>query len=164
MNVNRIIPVSEDNTLGAVQEFMTSILNRNLVDALFVPQTAANSTVSAALVSNPDAIRRSNPFAPIMVANAARQVAEATLKQPDRHIGAVLRPCEIRALVELAKRGRANLANLTVVGIDCLGTFAPFDYMRKMLGAGGTTEMTVQCMQVARPARCASGLRRAART
>jgi len=149
MNVNRIIEVSEGNTLGAVQEFMASVLNRNLVDALFVPQTAADSTVSAALVSNPDAIKRSNPFAPIMVANAARQVAEATVKQPDRHIGAVLRPCEIRALVELAKRGRANLANLTVIGIDCLGTFAPFDYMRKMLGAGGATEMTAQCMQVA---------------
>ncbi len=149
MNVNRIMEVSEGNTLGAVQEFMASILNRNLVDALFVPQTAADSTVSAALVSNPDAINHSNPFAPIMVANAARQVAEATVKQPDRHIGAVLRSCEIRALVELAKRGRANLANLTVIGIDCLGTFAPLDYMRKMLGAGGAAEMTTQCMQVA---------------
>jgi formate dehydrogenase subunit beta len=149
MNVNRIIQVQGNNTLGAVQEFMASFLNRNLVDALFVPQTAADSTVSAALVSHPDAIKRSNPFAPIMVANAAKQVAEATMKQPDRHIGAVLRPCEIRALVELAKRGRANLANLTVVGIDCLGTFAPFDYVRKMLTAGGAVEMTAQCMQVA---------------
>jgi formate dehydrogenase subunit beta len=149
MNVNRIITVSEGNTLGAVQAFMSSLLSRNLVDALFVPQTAADSTVSAALVSNPDAVKRSNPFAPIMVANAAKQVAEATMKQPDRHIGAVLRPCEIRALVELAKRGRANLADLTVVGIDCLGTFAPFDYMRKMLTAGSATEMAMQCMRVA---------------
>jgi len=66
---------------------MASFLNRNVVDALFVPQTAADNTVSAALVSNPDAIKRSNPFAPIMVANAAKQVAEATMKQPDRHIG-----------------------------------------------------------------------------
>ena len=149
MNVNRIIEVSEGNTLSAVQEFMSSFLMRNMVDALFVPQTAADSTVSAALVSNPDAIKRSNPFAPIMVANAAKQVAEATVKQPDRHIGAVLRPCEIRALVELAKRGRANLANLTVIGIDCLGTFAPFDYMHKLLTAGSATGMAMQCMQVA---------------
>src|SRR5574340_470126 len=137
MNVNRIMPVSEGNTLGAVQEFIAAFLDRNLVDALFVPQTAADTTVSAALISNPDAIKRSNPFAPIMVTNAAKQVAEQTLRQPERHIGAVLRPCEIRALVELAKRGRANLANLTVVGIDCLGTFAPFDYMRKAVAAGG---------------------------
>jgi len=55
------------------------------------------------------------------------------LAQPDRHIGAVMRPCEVRALVELAKRGRANLANLTVVGIDCLGTLEPFDYARQVL-------------------------------
>lgn len=149
MNVNRIIEVSEGNTLAAVQAFMSSLLERNLVDALFVPQTAPDGTVSAALISNPDAIKRSNPFAPIMVANAAKQVAEQTVKQPERHIGAVLRPCEIRALVELAKRGRANLANLTVVGIDCLGTFAPFDYMRKLLKAGNAAEMAAQCMQVA---------------
>ena len=149
MNVNRIIPVSEANTLGAVQEFMAAFLHHNLVDALFVPQTAADSTVSAALVSNPDAIKRSNPFAPVMVANAAKQVAEVTMKQPNRHIGAVLRPCEMRALVELAKRGRANLVNLTVVGIDCLGTFAPLDYVHKLLTTGGAIEMTMQCMQVA---------------
>ena len=149
MNVNRIIEVSDGNTVNAVQAFMSSFLEHNLVDALFVPQTAADGTVSAALVSNPDAIKRSNPFAPIMVANAAKDVAAATLKQPDRHIGAVLRPCEIRALVELAKRGRANLANLTVVGIDCLGTFAPFDYMRKLLKAGNAVEVAAQCMQVA---------------
>jgi len=153
MNVNRIIEVSEGNTLDTVQAFMSSFLERGLVDALFVPQTASDGTVSAALISNPDAIKRSNPFAPIMVANAAKQVAEQTLKQPDRHIGAVLRPCEIRALVELAKRGRANLANLTVVGLDCLGTFAPFDYMRKLLKAGNAVEMArqvaAQCMQVA---------------
>ena len=163
MNVNRIIEVQEANTLSAVQEFMASFLNHTLGDALFVPQTAADGTVSAALVSNPDAIKRSNPFAPIMVANAAKQVAEATMKQPDRHIGAVLRPCEIRALVELAKRGRANLANLTVVGIDCLGTFMPLDYMRRMLMAGGSVEMTTQCMQVAEEGEIACQTRTACR-
>lgn len=149
MNVNRIIQVSEGNPLNAVQTFMSSFLERNLVDALFVPQTAADDTVSAALISHPEAIQRSNPFAPIMVANAARQVAEQTLEQPDRHIGAVLRPCEIRALVELAKRGRANLANLTVVGIDCLGTLAPLDYARQLHKVGSAIEMAALCMQVA---------------
>ena len=60
-----------------------------------------------------------------------------------------MRPCEIRALIELSKRGRARLANVTVVGIDCLGTFEPFDYMRRMLTAGSAMQMAVQCMQVA---------------
>jgi formate dehydrogenase subunit beta len=149
MNVNWIIEVKEGGPLEAARGFMSVLLKANRVDALFAPQTAADGTVSAALVSNPDALGKSNPFAPIMVANAAKGVAQATLAQPDRHIGAVLRPCEIRALVELAKRGRANLANLTVVGIDCLGTLEPFDYMQKMLVAGGAVEMTFQCMQVA---------------
>jgi formate dehydrogenase subunit beta len=149
MNVNRVIEVKEGNTLEAAQSFLSFLLQANAVDALFAPQTAADGTVSATLVSNPDALARSNPFAPIMVANAAKDVATATMKQPDRCIGAVLRPCEIRALVELAKRGRANLTNLTAVGIDCLGTLEPFEYMRKMLSAGGVAEMTTQCMQVA---------------
>ena len=149
MNVNRILEVKEGNTLEAARGFLSSLLQSNLVDGLFAPQTAADSTVSATLVSDPDALVKSNPFAPIMVANAAKQVAQATLAQPDRHIGAVLRPCEIRALVELAKRGRANLANLTVVGIDCLGTLEPSDYARQVLATGGAAQMTAQCMQVA---------------
>src|SRR5512135_3383211 len=108
MNVNRILEVKESSPLDAARGFLSSLLRAERVDALFVPQTAADGTVSAALVSDPTAIKKSNPFAPVMVANAAMDVARATLAHPDRHIGAVLRPCEIRALVELAKRGRAN--------------------------------------------------------
>jgi len=163
MNVNRVIEVQQGNTLGAVQAFLSSLLTRNLVEALFVPQTAADGAVSAALISHPDAITRSNPFAPIMTANAAKQVADATIKQPERRLGAVLRPCEIRALVELAKHGRAHLANLTVVGIDCLGTFELFDYMRRLLTAGSAAGMTAQCMTVAEEGEMACETRTACR-
>ena len=40
---------------------------------------------------------------------------------------AVLRPCEIRAAIELAKQGRLDLTNLILVGVDCLSTYEP-DY------------------------------------
>jgi hypothetical protein len=35
----------------------------------------------------------------------------------------VLRSREIRALIELVKLQQANLDNLTIIGVDCLGTY-----------------------------------------
>ncbi len=147
MNVNRIIEL-RGNTLGAIQDFLVSLLTRENVNALFAPVVAADGTVSATLVSNPQALKQANPFVPVMVGNAATTVAEATLKSEGRRIGAVLRPCEIRALIELSKRGRARLEHVTVIGIDCLGTFDPPTFKQRLAEAGGVEAMTAQCMQV----------------
>jgi formate dehydrogenase subunit beta len=46
-------------------------------------------------------------------------------KQP---IGVVMRPCQIRALIELVKLNQANLENILIIGVDCLGTFTPTTY------------------------------------
>jgi formate dehydrogenase subunit beta len=48
----------------------------------------------------------------------------------------VLRNCEIRALVELVKLQQASVEGLTIVGIDCLGTYEVQDYAQL---AKGTT-------------------------
>jgi len=45
-------------------------------------------------------------------------------------IGVVLRPCELRALVELAKLQQANLADLLTIGVDCPGTYDVPTYSR----------------------------------
>lgn len=148
MNVNRIMVVKEGDTLGAVQGFLVAWLARGNVDALFVPLVADNGAVSVSLVDQPAALKRANPFVPVMMANAATAVAAATMQTNARHIGAVLRPCEIRALIELSKRGRARLENVSVIGIDCLGTFDPPEFERRLAELGGVAAMTARCMQV----------------
>jgi len=148
MNVNRIVEVKGQNTLETVQDFLVAFLTGENVDVLFAPIVAADGTINATLVSNPMVLKNANPFVPVMVANAAKSVADATMQSDSRHIGAVLRPCEIRALIELSKRGRARLERVTVIGIDCLGTFDPPDFRQHLSRVGGVEGMLAQCMQV----------------
>lgn len=150
MNVNRVLDIKGGDTLETARAFLAGLLRSGTLDALVVAQQAADGAVSAELVNDPAAIARSNPFAPVMMNNAAAAVARATRQDSRRSIGAVLRPCEVRALVELSKRGRARLVDLTVIGLDCLGTFNPPDYRLRLGKSGGIAAVTDECMQVAR--------------
>ncbi len=147
MNVRRIIEVKGRNTLGTVQDFLASLLTRHDVDALFAPAISADGTVGTTLISDPAVLKQVNPFMPVMMANAAVIVAAATMQPDAQRIGAVMRPCEIRALIELSKRGRARLEKVTVIGTDCLGTFDPPEFERRLAEAGDVETMTMRCMQ-----------------
>jgi formate dehydrogenase subunit beta len=77
-----------------------------------------------------------NPLVPLMPINGARAVSALTGKRAPGRIGAVLRPCEIRALIELVKLQQATLDDLTMIGIDCPGTFEMPRYMERLESAG----------------------------
>ncbi len=47
-------------------------------------------------------------------------------------IAVVLRPCEIRALVELVKLQQASMAPFLVIGMDCWGTYSIQEYAAKV--------------------------------
>ncbi|MHC4173652.1 MAG: 4Fe-4S dicluster domain-containing protein [Planctomycetota bacterium] len=47
-------------------------------------------------------------------------------------IAVVLRPCELRTLVELVKLQQASLDRFVVIGVDCWGTYSVEDYAAKV--------------------------------
>jgi formate dehydrogenase subunit beta len=64
-----------------------------------------------------------------MPVNTARVISDMTKVTPSsKKIGVVLRNCEIRALLELVKLRQASLENITLIGIDCLGTYTVNNY------------------------------------
>ena len=52
-------------------------------------------------------------------------------------IALVLRPCEIRALVELVKLQQVDLSPFLVIGVDCWGTYSIQDYAAKVKDGSG---------------------------
>jgi formate dehydrogenase subunit beta len=118
-----VIPVKNGDTLAAVRGFLKRLLETGVVDALLVPMETSAGTVTPALVAEPDLLDAANPLAPVMGLNAARVAGHVSIREPRGHIGVVLRPCELRALVELVKLQQASLEDLVTVGIDCLGTY-----------------------------------------
>ncbi len=52
-------------------------------------------------------------------------------------IAVVLRPCEIRALVELVKLQQVDLSPFLIIGVDCWGTYSVPDYAAKVKEGSG---------------------------
>lgn len=125
------IEVEQGHMLAAAEKFFRQLLEQGVVEALLLPQqVASGKSVVPTLVKNPAGITAANPFAPVCLGNTARLVSKLTAGPLPVKTGVVLRPCEIKALVELVKLQQAKLDNIVVLGVDCLGTFEPKDYSR----------------------------------
>jgi formate dehydrogenase subunit beta len=123
-----VIPVESNDILGALRQFMRSLIEADVVEALYVPMEGEGGAILPALVTDPDRLDRAHPLAPVMPINAARAVSALTGKSAPARLGVVLRPCEIRALVELVKLQQASLEGVTLIGLDCGGTFEMAEY------------------------------------
>ncbi len=121
--MNTSIPVERGDVLAALRKFFAGLLDSGLVDAIYLPLETEGGAVLPALVTDPARLQQANPLAPLMPINGARAVSALTDKQSPARLAAVLRPCEIRALIELVKLQQATLEGLTVIGLDCPGTY-----------------------------------------
>jgi len=146
--VDRAIEVEGRTLLDAMGEFLRGLLERDVLDVLLVPQRSPSGrTVAHTLVRDPDALCAPDPIAPVLPVNGARIISELTLREPNVRIGAVLRSCEIRALVELVKFNMGTLEPVVLIGVDCFGTYEPRDYARLARENGdGTTLAFLQAM------------------
>ncbi len=129
MTVQSILAVHDGDTLGAVRGVLSMLLEKQIVDAMLVPlEVPSADQVTPILVKESKQIAHANPLAPVMRINAAAVLAHLQKEAGGTRIAAVLRPCELRAAVELAKVGRIDLERLMLVGIDCMGTYEPDAY------------------------------------
>jgi formate dehydrogenase subunit beta len=134
--MNSMISIENGDVIGGLRSFLKAVLDTDVVDALFVPLETEKGAIVPTLVTDPAQLELANPLAPVMPINSARAVSAITGKKPPARIGAVLRPCEIRALIELVKLQQASLEGVTLIGLDCPGTFDVADYMARK-GNGG---------------------------
>lgn len=135
------LEVKDGKLLDALRDFFRRLLAEKAVDALLVPQEIpSGESVAQTLVSDPEALERVNPLAPVMLVNSARLVSQLTMKDSGKKIACVLRPCEARAAIELIKLKQITAGNLILIGIDCWGTYSVTGYAEKAKAAdkGGT--------------------------
>jgi formate dehydrogenase subunit beta len=121
--MNTVIPVENTDLLAALRGFLRGMIENGIVEALLVPLETGDGTVLPALVTDPARLKSANPLMPVMPINNARAVSAITGKHTPAKVGVVLRPCEIRALIELVKLQQASLENVTIMGMDCPGTY-----------------------------------------
>jgi len=127
---NAVLKIEDGKLVESINTFLRGLLERNLLDALLVPlELPSKNMITPALVSDPQMLKDANPLAPVMPVSTARVVSSMTKVAPSkRRVGVVLRPCELRALIELVKLKQASLENLVLIGIDCFGTYSVTNY------------------------------------
>jgi formate dehydrogenase subunit beta len=125
------IKVKDGDLLATLQEFFRSILQLEDISAILVPQhLPMKNVVMPTLVTDPEQLNGVDPLAPVFPMNAAKIVSRLTRKPMGRTVAVVLRPCEIRAFIELVKLKQGRTEEVVLVGIDCMGTYKNIDYIQ----------------------------------
>ena len=130
------LSVKEGKIREAVNGFLKDLFAKKIIDVILVPLAhPAGTNVVQALVTNPAYLDKADVFAPVMPVNSARLVQSLTRLSPvNRKTAVVIRPCEMRAFVELVKLKQIQLNNLLLIGIDCPGAYAVTDYSKFATG------------------------------
>ena len=114
---------------ATICSLLESLLTGSIVDALLVPlRTLDDRGAVPTLVRDPALLERAAPLAPVMPVNAGSVLGQITATGAPGRVGAVLRNCELRTAVELAKVQQVRLDDVLLIGIDCLGTYQVEDY------------------------------------
>jgi formate dehydrogenase subunit beta len=151
MNVNRILHVREKDTIKTLQDFLAAWWGQVALDAMLAPvELPDHSAVSPQVILEPGELSNVNPFAPVMLANTATMIQDFVRDHPNQHLAVILRPCELRAMIELRKRHRIcyqqvyggnDQESLVVIGVDCPGTFSQAAYTQHVVGHQNDAEI-----------------------
>ena len=139
MNANHILHIRDDDAVNTLRNFLSDWWAHVELDAMLAPlELPDRGGVAAEVIEDPEGLKMVNPFLPVMSFNSAPMVDGFIKDHPGGHLAVMLRPCELRALIELQKRNRVQLStsanndhkSLFIIGVDCPGTFSPVEYAR----------------------------------
>ncbi len=123
--------VADQDLQTSMAAFFRSLLALDEISAVMVPMhLPAKDMVMQTLVTDPEALDAVDPLAPSFPMNAARLVSRLTKRPAGGTVAVVLRPCEIRALIELVKLKQGLMDDIVVIGLDCPGAFKNTDYRK----------------------------------
>ena len=117
--------------LASLRTFFKSILETEEISALLIPQRLPmKNMVMPTLISDPERLDGIDPLSPAFPMNAAKIVSKLTRKEIGGKVMVVMRPCEIRAFIELVKLKQGRMDEIVIVGVDCLGAYRNTDYFQ----------------------------------
>ena len=120
----KVLRINKSSEEG-LKELLKSLLQSGrLAGVLVLRKISEQDAVSYSLIANPDDIDSAVPLYPLMPVNLGKYLSRLTLKEAaTKPIAAVLRPCELRAFVELLKREQGSLENFLLISSTCGGVY-----------------------------------------
>jgi formate dehydrogenase subunit beta len=139
------------DTSEAIRRFLGMLLESGAVNAVLVPKHSPdNNMVAQALVADRERLAGADPLAPVQMINAAhavRELAKEPLERSGGRIAAVLRPCEVRAVIELVKLKQILPDSLYLIGYDCPGVYDVKRYRDRVQATGDAKEVRAEVLE-----------------
>ncbi len=143
MSRGAVLKVKNNDPVEALRLLFHDFLEKGVVDALLIPKKLPSGDgYCQTLIRNPEALVDINPMAPTLPVQSARLTSHLTVTDPGCKVGAVLKSCEIRAVIELVKFLQVKMDRLILIGVDCLGTYEPSDYAKMSRESGEGVSIT----------------------
>ena len=135
---------------GAVQDFIRLAMEKELVDAVILPmKVPSGDSFAWILMNDVSLLDNAVPIAATMPVQGAKALRSLTRKGPGNlKIIAVMRPCEIRAAMELCKLGQVHSENLILATYDCPGAVQLQKYVDD---PAGSEELFAGMLQKGKP-------------
>lgn len=112
---------------GAVSALLKFALENNKADAVLTVKARDGNRYDAVpvVITDPAEIAETGGSLHCASPNIARFLKEYLDGASSMKVVVVAKPCDAKAIIELAKRNQINLDNLTVIGLNCTGTLPP---------------------------------------
>ncbi len=149
------ILTTHGDPIGSLQQFIQTLWRQSGLDGMLVslshfPGGIRGDRAATQLLDDPAQLENFNPFNPLMTVNAARRVPEILRERPGAKLGVILRPCEMRALIEMVKHDSFSLDHVLTICVDCLGTFPAEDIEWRTGRKGSADRLASESLQFAR--------------
>jgi formate dehydrogenase subunit beta len=142
------IKVVEGKIDEAIIGFLKALLKGEVVEAIVIPKVLPSQDgFVQTLIRDPEKLDGACILSPTMPVQSAKVISNLSVKNLGVKIAAVLKACEIRAAVELAKFLQVKLENLYLIGIDCPGTFEVPDYAKMVQEGKGGESLTKELLK-----------------
>ncbi len=122
--------VLERNAPDTIKELVRVSVEKGVVSGAILPvRLPQGDNYTFVFTKDENTISSSSPLSPVMPIQGAKVLSKITKKQPLSKVAiAVLRPCEVRASIELAKINQLERESFIFVSFDCPGVYSLKSY------------------------------------
>ena len=117
----------------ALAQALGKLLDRDLVAGVMASGVTKGSDLPMPMFfSRAEALVSSVPLAPVAGVSAAVQASRLGRGVKDKRVAVVLKPCELRGVIELAKLNQTSLEALVLISMECPGRMENDTYLEKL--------------------------------
>jgi formate dehydrogenase subunit beta len=131
------LKMESDDLNKGIKDFLLQVMEKNQIKNIIIPLLVpSKKNVFPALVKKKEMLENAKPIAPVLPVSTATMISRITKLSPSpEKIIAFLKPCELRATLELAKFKQIILDNVILISYDCMGAYET-DYYEDSLSKG----------------------------